>query len=126
MEMAERERIRRETERREAEERARQEARDRQMSKLRVGLGFMGAILGGIASPLAWAAIWPDVMGEGFCVGVQVLLGLIGGAIASVWAGSRAGESNPGAGYVVGVVTGALGGIFAFPVLIIGIVVGML
>lgn len=112
--------------RREAEEKARTEAQERRMNGLRVGLGFLGAILGGIAAPLAWAAVWPDVMGEGFCIGVQVILGLIGGAIASVWAGGKAGESDSGTGFVVGGIMGILGGIFAFPVLVIGIVAGML
>ena len=86
----------------------------------------MGCILGAISAPLAWAVIWPDVVEESICAGIQIIMGAIGGGVASVRAGSSVGSSDSGVGYVVGFVAGILGGILAFPILIIGIIIAML
>jgi curved DNA-binding protein CbpA len=126
-EEAERQRRQREEARRQAQQQAAEEARAKALKRAKTRMAVVGGILGVIAAPIAWGIIWPDMMEMGFCAVGQMLLGAVGGVVTNLWAAdSLVDPLKTEISTIVSIISGILGGIFAFPAIAIGLVIAIL
>jgi hypothetical protein len=126
-EKAERQRKQREAERRLTQQQAAEEAQKKALKHATIRMTVIGGVLGIIAGPIAWAIIWPDMMEAGICVVGQAIMGAIGGAGVNWWASEKLVDPlKTEASTIISVIGGILGGIFAFPAIVIGVIIAII
>jgi predicted RNA-binding Zn-ribbon protein involved in translation (DUF1610 family) len=126
-EEAEAERRQQEAKRRQILLQSEEEARAKALKRATLRMIIIGGVLGLIAAPIAWAIIWPDMMEMGICAVGQAIIGAIGGTGVNWWASEKLVDPlKTQASIIISIICGVLGGIFAFPAIIIGIIIAVL